>query len=136
MCDTLANSAVTRCLTGQSKHSGPNLLPFERSAVVIDGIKITSQIAPTVRFALGKVDAQRFYMKAIDRVQGSNKGGLGWSTEAFKAVDWETLARVTKINLEGFQLWLFKQAIGVCATQKNTARSQDILDDHCPNCGQ
>jgi hypothetical protein len=57
-----------------------------------------------VRFALGKVDVQRFYTKAIDRVRGSNKGGLGWSPEAFKSVYWETLARVTKINLEGFQL--------------------------------
>jgi hypothetical protein len=111
-------------------------LPFKRSAVVIDGIKITSQIAPMVRFALRKVDVQRFYTKAIDRVWGSNKGGLGWSTEAFKAVDWKTLARVMKINLEGFQLWLFKQAIGVCATQKNMARTQDLLDDHCPNCGK
>ncbi len=110
-------------------------MPFKRSAMVIDGIKITSQIAPTVRFGLGKVDAQRFYTKAIDRVQGSNKGGLEWSTEAFKAVDWETLARVAKINLEGFQLWLFKQAIGGCATQKNMARIKDILDNRCPNCG-
>jgi hypothetical protein len=135
-CNTLTNSEVTRCLTRQFQQDGPNLLPFERSAVVIDGIKITSQIAPTVRFALGKVDAQRFYTKAIDRVRGSNKGDLGWSTEAFEAVDRETLARVTKINLEGFQLWLFKQAIGVCATQKNMARIQDILDDCCPNCGK
>ncbi len=133
-CNTLANSAVTRCLTRQSQQDGPNLLPFKRSAVVIDGIKITSQIAPTVRFAFGKVDAQRFYTKTIDRVQGSNKGGLRWSTEAFEAVDWETLARVMKINLEGYQLWLFKQAIGVCTTQKNMARIQDILDDHCPSC--
>ncbi len=89
-----------------------------------------------VRFTLGKVDAHRFYMKAINRVQGSNKGGLGWSTESFEAVDWETLARVTKINSKGFQLWLSKQAIGVCATQKNTARIQDILNNRCPNCGK
>ncbi len=87
-----------------------------------------------VRFTLGKVDAHRFYTKAIDRVRGSNKGGLGWSTEYFKAVDWETLARVTKVTSKGFQLWLSKQAIRVYVTQKNTARIQDILDDRCPNC--
>ena len=109
-------------------------MPFERSAVIIDGVKITSNIAPMVRFTLGKVDAHRFYTKAIDRVQGSNKGGLGWSTESFEAVDWKTLARVTKINSKGFQLWLSKQAIGVCTTQKNTARIQDILKDCYPNC--
>jgi ribonuclease HI len=120
-CDTLANSAVTRLLTQPYQQEETFLLPFEQSAVVIDGVKITSNIAPTVRFTLGKVEAQRFYTKAINRVQGSNKGGLGWTPEAFEAVDWDTLARVTKINLEGFQLWLSKQAIGVCATQKNTA---------------
>ena len=29
-----------------------------------------------------------------------------------------------------------KQSIGICATQKNTARIQDILNDQCPNCGK
>ena len=89
-----------------------------------------------MRFNLGKIEAQRFYTKAVNRVRGSNKGGLGWTEEAFDTVDWDTLAKVTRINSEGFQLWLSKQAIGVCATQKNTARIQDILDDRCPNCGQ
>jgi hypothetical protein len=111
-------------------------LPFKQSAVIINGVKITSNIAPTVRFTLGKVDAHRFYTKAINRVQWRNKGGLGWSTESFEAVDWEKLARVTKINSEGFQLWWSKQAIGVCAAQKNTARIQDILDNRCPNYGK
>jgi hypothetical protein len=133
-CDTLANSAVTRLLAQPYQQEETFLQPFEQSAVVIDGVKNTSNIAPTVRFTLGKVEAQRFYTKAIDRVQGSNKEGLGWTPEAFDAVDWDTLARVTKINSEGFQLWLSKQAIGVCATQKNTARIKDILDDRCPNC--
>jgi hypothetical protein len=62
-------------------------LPFKQSVMIINGVKITSNITPTVRFTLGKVDAHRFYTKAIDRVQGSNKGGLGWSTESFEAVD-------------------------------------------------
>ncbi len=84
--------------------------------MIINGVKITSNIAPTVRFMLEKVDAHRFYTKAINRVRGSNKGGLGWSAESFKAVDWETLARVTKNNSKGFQLWLSKQAIRVCVT--------------------
>ena len=37
---------------------------------------------------------------------------------------------------KGFQLWLSKQSIGVCTTQKNTVRIQDILDNCCPNCGK
>jgi hypothetical protein len=136
MCNTLANNTVTRSLTWSSQQEGTFLVPFKQSAVIMDGVKSTSNIAPTVRFMLGKVDAHRFYTKTIDRVRGSNKEGLGWSTEYFKAVDWEIVTRVKKINSEGFQLWLSKQAIGVCATQKNTARIQGILDDCCPNCGK
>jgi hypothetical protein len=33
-----------------------------------------------------------------------------------------------------FQLWLSKQCIGICATRRNMARIQNILDDKCPNC--
>ncbi len=50
--------------------------------------------------------------------------------------DWEATAKTISSRPEGFQLWLFKQAIRVCATQKNTAHIQDILDDRCPNCGK
>ena len=35
-----------------------------------------------------------------------------------------------------YQLWLSKQCIGTCATRRNLACIQDILDDRCPNCGQ
>jgi hypothetical protein len=104
--------------------------------VVVDGIKIMSQVALAIQFSLGKVDAQRFYTKAVDQVHGSNRGGLGWSEEAFDKVDWEALSQALRLKLESFQLWLSKQSIGVRATQKNTARIQDILDDCCPNCGK
>jgi hypothetical protein len=98
--------------------------------------QITSQVAPAIRFALGKVDAQRFYTKAIDRVRGSNKSGLGWSKDAFDRVDWEALSQALGHKPESFQLWLSKQSIGVCAMQKNTMRIQDILGNCCPNCGE
>ena len=55
--------------------------------------------------------------------------------EAFEAVDWEASATMISGRLEGVQLWLSKQSIRACATQKNTARMQDILDDRCPDCG-
>jgi hypothetical protein len=48
MCDTLANGAVTRALTLDSQPTAPTLLPFERAAVVVEGIKITSQVAPAI----------------------------------------------------------------------------------------
>ncbi len=101
--------------------------------VVVDGVKITSQVAPAIQFPLGKVDAQCFYTKAVDRVHGSNRGGHGWSKEAFDKVDWEALSQALRLKSESFQLWLLKQLIRVGATQKNTARIQDILDDCYPN---
>jgi hypothetical protein len=82
------------------------------------------------------VDARWFYTKAVDRVRRSNKGGLGWSDKAFDGVDWEALTQTLCHKPESFQLWLSKQSIGVCATQKNTARIQDILNNCCPNCGK
>jgi hypothetical protein len=112
------------------------LLPFKRAVVIVDRVKITSQIAPAIRFALGKVEARRFYTKAIDRIRGSNKGGLGWQEEYFNEVDWEALSKMVKQKPKGFQLWLSKQSIGICATQKNMAKIQDILDDRCPTCGK
>ena len=56
-CNMLANGAVTQALTLTPQHTGPLLLPFEQVAVVVNGVKITSQVAPAIRSALGKVDA-------------------------------------------------------------------------------
>jgi hypothetical protein len=103
---------------------------------MVDGIKITSQVVPAIGFSLGKVDAQPCYTKAINQVHGSNIGGLRWSEEAFDKVDWEALSQALTLKSESFHLWMSKQSIGVCATQKNTARIQDILYDCCPNCGK
>jgi hypothetical protein len=83
---------------------------------------------------LGRVDAKKFYTHAIQMVAGSNKGGLRWPETKFESVDWKALELAIKNKQEGFQLWLSKEAIGVCTTQRNTACIQDILDDKCPNC--
>jgi hypothetical protein len=93
-----------------------NAPTIKRVAVVVNGVKITSQVAPAIQFALGKVDAQRFYTKAVDRARRSNKGGLGWSNKAFDGVDWEALTQALSHKPERFQLWLSK------AKQKNTAQ--------------
>ncbi len=53
---------------------GPSLLLFEHSAVLINNIKITLDVAPQIRFLLGRVDAKKFYTKAINQVKCSNTG--------------------------------------------------------------
>jgi hypothetical protein len=112
------------------------MLPFKNIAIMINNKKITSNVAPIICFELEKEEAWKFYTKAIRQVHGSNKGGLGWSNEAFKEVDWKFIDCALKGRPNSFQLWLSKQVIGVCAMQKNTARIQDILDGQCPNCGR
>jgi hypothetical protein len=136
MCNELANKAVAQALSSTTTPIGPSLLPFEKAAVVIDSIKIMSNITLAIRSFLGKADAKKFYTKVINRVNRSNKGGLGWPAETFDSVDWKATADAISNQPEGFQIWLSKQTIGVCATQKNTARIQDILDDKCPNRGR
>ena len=51
-------------------------------------------------------------------------------------VDWRGIVDciITKSDMNG--LCLCKQVSGVCATRKNVARIQDLLDDKCPNCLQ
>ncbi len=134
-CDDLANNVVTGALANaDSTRVKTFLLPFEQSAIISNGVKITSRVALVIWFHLGRVEAKKFYKRAIQWVAGSNKGGLGWSDTKFESVNWKALEHAICNKPEGFQLWLSKQAIGVCATQKNTARIQDILDDRCPNC--
>ncbi len=117
-CDMLANGAITWALTLALQHTGPTFLPFEQVVVVADGIKITSQVAPAIQFSLGKVDARHFYTKAINQVHRSNRGGLGWSKDAFNEVDWEALSQALRLKSESFQLWLSKQSIGVCVHRR------------------
>jgi hypothetical protein len=102
-CNMLANGTITQALTLNPRHTRPMLLPFEQIAVVVDGIKITSQVAPAIQFSLGKVDARCFYIKAVNQVHGSNRGGLGWSDEAFNKVDWEALSQALRLKSESFQ---------------------------------
>ncbi len=103
--------------------------------IITDGVKITSNISSSVRYQLGCAEAQKFYTKAIRIVNGVNKGGLGWSATTFDLVDWISIGEALKRKPEMLGLWLAKQSIGICATRKNLARIQDILDNRCPNCG-
>jgi hypothetical protein len=133
-CNNLVNNVVTRALANtDTTQENTFLLPFEQLAIICDGAKITSRVAPVIRFHLGRVDAKKFYTRTIWRVAGSNKGGLRWSKTKFESVDWKALEHAIRNKPEDFQLWLSKQAIGVCATQKNTTHIQDIHDNKYPN---
>ncbi|KAL7535345.1 hypothetical protein ACHAXR_006437 [Thalassiosira sp. AJA248-18] len=85
MVDTLAKQAVHSSLSPSSPRTFKLTLPHERAAVYVDGKKQTTDVATDVRLQLGMVDAQQFYCRPTDR------GGLGWSNEAFNTVDWRVL---------------------------------------------
>ena len=83
---------------------------------------------------MGMEEAERFYTKPCNIVNGVNKGGLGWSSQCFHTVAWKALNAALKSKPEMFQLWLSKQCIGICATRKNMKGVQDLLVDKCQNC--
>jgi hypothetical protein len=86
ICNKLANGAVARYLSEVVHQLGPKFLPFEQAAVVLDGIKLTTDVGLEVRYCLGKEDAERFYTKPCNVIHGTNRGGLGWSSDRFHSV--------------------------------------------------
>jgi hypothetical protein len=95
-CDELANGAVARYLSGGVHHLGPKFLLFEKAAVVLDGVKLTTDVGAEVRYCLGKEDAEWFYTKPCGVIRGTNRGGLGWSLERFHSVAWHALDAALK----------------------------------------
>ena len=60
----------------------------------VRGVKQTSDVANEVRFALGLADAERFYTTPLGERDARGRrrgGGLGWTKQAFQAVDWWAL---------------------------------------------
>ncbi len=96
LCDELANGAVAQYLSGGVHHLGPKFLLFKKAAVVLDGVKLTTDAGAEVRYCLGKEEAKRFYTKPCDMIRGTNRGGLGWSLERFHSVAWHALDAVLK----------------------------------------
>ena len=77
-CDELAKAAVDVWIGRQLARCHPRLrqlLPFESVAVLVNGKKITGDIAETVRFAKGMEKARNFLIKE-----------KGWSNEQFDQV--------------------------------------------------
>ncbi len=78
ICNGLANNAIARYLTrGRVRDDGPHFLPLEKAAVVLDRVKLTTDVGPEARVQLGMEEAERFYTKPCNIVNGVNKGGLG-----------------------------------------------------------
>jgi hypothetical protein len=137
ICNELANSAVARYLSKQTKPSRPDqFLPLESAAIALDSVKLTTDVGVEVQFHLGKEEAARFYTNCKVITCGHNTEGLGWSNHMFNQVAWSTLDAVLWTKPDMFQVWLSKQLIRICATWKNMSRIQDLLDNKCPNCLQ
>ena len=126
--DSLAKQAVHQSLDPSHSHTMLQTLPHERAAVYVNNIKQTTDVATDVRFALGMVDAERFYCRPVD------KGGLGWSKESFHAVDWRVLDAALANKGQMYKLWLAKQCSGFCGTQTMVAHWDRARDGKCPNC--
>jgi hypothetical protein len=135
VCDDLAKKAVRRSFATPLPREGPYILPMEKAAVIINGEKLTSDVSKEVRYVLGKADAERFYT-ATPKARGVPGGGLGWSSDRFHQVAWDSLHDVLERKPDMFQLWLTKQSSGMCATRVHMSRLHDLLDNKCPNCGR
>ena len=137
MCDTLAKQAVGRGLSFEAvtRVMKPLSLPFEQASIIVGGNKLTSDVSDPVRFILGQIEAKRFYTRAVDiQENGVNRGGLGWTSEQFESVDWDSLHQALQRRPVMFRIWLSKQSMGANATRRNMARIENHDDDICPNC--
>jgi hypothetical protein len=112
------------------RYDSPYFLPLEKAAVVLNGVKLMTDIWREVHVQLGMEEAEWFYTKLCNIVNVVNKGGLGW----FSQWNGRLLDAALKSKAEMFQLWLSKQCIGICATRKNMKGVQDLLVDKCQNC--
>lgn len=110
------------------------LLPCEQATLIVDNVKLTTDVATEVRFSLGTLDARRFLTKPIRIRRGSNMGGLGWTPGRFDCIDWRNLHDTLASKPDMYGVWLSKQMVGTCATRRALARIQGSDDDRCPNC--
>jgi hypothetical protein len=93
--DGLAKAAVFRIIQQLCSRKEPFILPLERAAVFVSGVKQTSNVSRAVRFCLGEVEARAVYNAPPDITErNSNKGALGWSHDCFNQVSWSALDAV------------------------------------------
>ena len=126
-CDHLAKRAVERSVKHYSQglaiERGLHLLPGESSAIIVDGIKLTSDPAPDIRFSTSYTEARSFLCAK-----------RGWSPSQFDEVDWKSLHLCLKSKSPGYRIWLTKQHSDFCATWVQMRRWFGSPDDRCPSC--
>ena len=135
MCDSLAKLAVQSSFGfANPRNVMDQLLPCEQAAIIVDNVKLTTDVATEVRFSLGTLEARWFFTKPVRMRRGSNVGGLGWTHGKFDCVDWRILHNVLTSKPDMYGVWVSKQTVGACATRRALARIQGSDDDRCPNC--
>jgi hypothetical protein len=51
ICDSLANGTIACYLSnGMERKEGPQFLPFKKAAVILNGVKLTTDISAKVQF--------------------------------------------------------------------------------------
>ncbi len=93
-CDLLAKEAVIRftqqmCNEIEDLDLSSQFLPGERSAILIDGIKQTTDPCLAIRLLLGNISAKKFLCSKN-----------GWNEEQFNEVDWGHSTRHLRANLQ------------------------------------
>ena len=93
---------------------------------MVNGKKVTGDIAETVRFAKGMEETRNFLVKQ-----------QGWSNEQFDEVDWVSLHLALGNKADGYKTWLYKQHSGFCGTGVVVGHysGEEEADVSCPNCG-
>ena len=96
-------------------------LPQESVAVFVGELKQTTDVAKDVRFALARIEAERFYTSPSNPKDAMGKrkpgGGLDWSKQAFNAVAWEAFDATLDSKGQMYRLSLSKQSSGFCGMQ-------------------
>ena len=129
LCDILAKEAVDlaiRLRRQGHRRQQPQLLPRESAAILVNGVKITGDIADAIRYARGYEEARVFLVEQ-----------RGWSERQFDVVDWKSLHLTLKDKPYGYRTWVSKQHTGFCGTRvmvKHYSGDEDA-DVGCPNCG-
>ena len=138
-CDNLAKAAIDRTIRTGVRQGQKYLLPSVSAALFVNGVKLTSSIENTVRFGLGKEEANRFLV---------HEPKAKWTQEQFDQVDWERLHNCLDPKPDTYKMWLSKQHTNFCASRVQVARyaGEQVEDEEgnplptttdtsYPNCG-
>ena len=131
-CDELAKDAVHLALSAPSSTTR-FLFPREGVAVFVGGNKQTSDVAPSIRFHVGQMEARQALTQPYF-VQGKLKAPP-MSPAQFDSIDWVSRHRALSTSPDMYRIWLAKQTNNFSATGVQLSRYGMAIDeDRCPNC--